>query len=162
MTQRDMLFDIICDIKYAAIYGFQYADRMSRVNMVVNAALAFVFSGAFCSFWLWEGHARTLAAVMLAASLLQMLSVQFGLDKMVTRIRTASQLLSDLYDDALFLWNDAEAKGRDGDYRRAAEHLGRMRGRFIAIANKDVGSDDRCARVATELMNSHVKSDFNL
>jgi len=157
MEQRDRLFRVICGIKYTAIYGGLYVRRLEARDAVASALLGFAMSGAFCSFWVWEGHARVLAGVMLAVSLLQMLHARLGLGVRAARIRAACGLLESLYREGARMWRDAEESGDAGAYAAAADALEAREGELTAIGGTDVRNDDRLVAEATELMESQVK-----
>ena len=162
MTPRDRLFRIICDVKYTAIYGRLYSRRIERLNILATAFLAFAFSGTFCTFWIWQGHAKMLAGVMLVVSLLQMLYTRRGYDKQAMRMSIACGLLESLYRDAMKLWQEAEAREDDSGYVGAAAELKAREAEITAIADNDVKNNEKDVAEATDLMNSQVKYDFNL
>ena len=64
-TQRDWFFFVIRDIKYAAAYGGIYANRLEKISGIIDCLILFLMSGAFSSFWLWEGHERLFGCILL-------------------------------------------------------------------------------------------------
>ena len=163
MDQREQLFNDIYEVKYTAIYGNMCARRYSRFNCALEIAIGFLTSGVFCSFWIWEGHAKLLSAAMLLMAFVQMAFHHLDLNGAAARIRTAVRELNELYDDALAKWRSLEADSApDADYGQYSGELRLRESKIVAPANDSVFSSNAIYKAADALARSHVRFDFNL
>ena len=164
MDKRERFFKVICDIKYAALYGERCAKVYAWWGNLIDAVLAFAMTSAFTSFCIWREYPKTLAGVMLAVSFLQVLFARFGLTHRAASIRTATSLLGSLYAEARTRWNALEdcAAYDEGKYLEAAEYFDGRQREIVAIAACHVWDSARIAKRVEPIMESQVKFDFNL
>ncbi len=161
MTQRDRLFHVIYDIKYAAIYGGLYANRLSTINAVVETTIIFLMSSAFGTVWLWKGHERAFSLLMVAVSFVQLLVSRLGLGSKSERVRIASNLLHGLYDEARVSWfrlNHPETD--DQAYGECAATLEEKERQFVSIADDVVRNVPALVNVSADRMCEQVEADF--
>ena len=161
MSHRDVFFKGISDIKFTAIYGSLLAKRFSFLGNFIDVLIGFVLSGSFCSFWLWQGHAKMLGAVMLLASFLQMFMGRYGLMAKAGRIGDASKLLNSLYLEARDKWYALEhSDAPDEEYQKCAAHFAARSKEIIDLADADVSNNESIREEASLIMETQMKFDF--
>ncbi|MBQ7178182.1 MAG: hypothetical protein IJS08_12270 [Victivallales bacterium] len=161
-THRDIFFNCIADIKYTAIYGGMVASRLDRIGIVIDSFLAFVLSGAFCSFWIWQGHPKTIATIMLVAAFLQMLSGKFSLCAKAARIRAACKLLNSLYIEARDKWRGLDmSNAPDEEYQKCSAYFDAREKDLTDMADADIVHFEGIRSKASAIMESQLKFDFH-
>lgn len=162
MTQRDILFRRICDIKYTVLIGNLYANRLEMISNIIDTVVLFIMSSAFSSFWLWEGHSKLLGGIMLIAVFAQIATSRFGLQLKAKRIKIISILLHSLYGSVKQKWFALErARAKDDEYGLLEDEIDALERLYISLVDSDVKRVKKFEEIATNLMNEQVSADFH-